>query len=70
MILLFDSYNPTDNDELGKLIMLAATHQEAQFIFVHMGLVNFPQYPWYKKNIWMDISAISRSWVIRHFTTN
>lgn len=68
MTLLFDSYNPTDNNELGKLIMLAATHQETKFIFAHMGLVNFAQlltiealkkYPWYKQNIWMDISAIA-----------
>jgi predicted TIM-barrel fold metal-dependent hydrolase len=68
MTLLFDSYNPSDVNELGKLIMLAATHQDAQFIFAHMGLVNFPQlltiealkkYPWYKKNIWMDISAVA-----------
>ena len=68
MILLFDSYSPTDNNEIGKLIMLAAMHQDARFIFAHMGLVNFPQlltiealkkYPWYKHNIFMDVSAIA-----------
>jgi uncharacterized protein len=68
MILLFDSYNPADVNEDGKLIMLAVTHPDARFIFAHMGLVNFPQfltllglskYPWYKKNIWFDLSAIA-----------
>lgn len=66
MVLLFDSYSPLDANEIGKLIILAVTHPGAQFIFAHMGLVNFPQlltiealkkYPWYKKNIWFDISA-------------
>jgi predicted TIM-barrel fold metal-dependent hydrolase len=68
MILLFDSYNPADVNEDGKLIMLAVTHPDARFIFAHMGLVNFPQfltlvglskYPWYKKNVWFDLSAIA-----------
>ncbi|SHL90948.1 amidohydrolase family protein [Mucilaginibacter sp. OK098] len=68
MILLFDSYNPVDVNEDGKLIMLAITHPDARFIFAHMGMVNFPQfitlvgldkYPWYKKNMWFDLSAIA-----------
>jgi len=68
MVLLFDSYSLLDAAEIGKLIMLAATHQDARFIFAHMGLVNFPQllaidglkkYPWYKNNIWFDVSAIA-----------
>ncbi len=68
MVLLFDSYSPLDGDEIGKLIMLAALNQDARFIFAHMGLVNFPQlltiealkkYPWYKNNIWFDVSAIA-----------
>ncbi|RFM29662.1 amidohydrolase family protein [Deminuibacter soli] len=68
LVLLFDSYSPVDNNEIGKLIMLAAMNQDTRFIFAHMGLVNFPQlltiealkkYPWYKNNIWCDISAIA-----------
>ncbi|WP_259065165.1 amidohydrolase family protein [Mucilaginibacter sp. X4EP1] len=68
MVLLFDSYNPTDVDEDGKLLMLAVTHPDARFIFAHMGMVNFPQfisilglkkYPWYKPNMWFDLSAIA-----------
>lgn len=68
MTLLFDSYSLLDNSEIGKLIMLAVTNPEAKFIFAHMGVVNFPQliaiealkkYPWYKSNIWMDLSAIA-----------
>ncbi|KAA2245012.1 amidohydrolase [Chitinophaga agrisoli] len=68
MVLLFDSYSPLDGDEIGKLIMLAAMNQDARFIFAHMGMVNFPQlltiealkkYPWYKSNIWFDVSAIA-----------
>ncbi|PSL49483.1 putative TIM-barrel fold metal-dependent hydrolase [Chitinophaga niastensis] len=68
MVLLFDSYSPLDGNEIGKLIMLAVGNQKAQFIFAHMGLVNFPQlltidalkkYPWYKNNIWLDVSAVA-----------
>ncbi|SFD15451.1 hypothetical protein SAMN05518672_101774 [Chitinophaga sp. CF118] len=68
MVLLFDSYSPWDSDEIGKLILLAASNPTTQFIFAHSGLVNFPQlitiealkkYPWYKKNIWFDLSAIA-----------
>jgi len=68
MILLFDSYSPWDANEIGKLILLAVYHQDARFIFAHTGLVNFPKlitlvglkkYPWYKDNIWMDVSAIA-----------
>lgn len=68
MILLFDSYSPWDANEIGKLILLAVSHGDAQFIFAHTGLVNFPQlltltalekYPWFKNNIWMDVSAIA-----------
>ncbi|HEY9259085.1 amidohydrolase family protein [Chitinophaga sp.] len=68
MTLLLDSYSLLDNSEIGKLIMLAVTNPEAKFIFAHMGVVNFPQliaiealkkYPWYKSNIWMDLSAIA-----------
>jgi predicted TIM-barrel fold metal-dependent hydrolase len=68
MTLLFDSYSLLDNSEIGKLIMLAVTNPEAKFIFAHTGLINFPQliaiealkkYPWYKGNIWMDLSAIA-----------
>jgi predicted TIM-barrel fold metal-dependent hydrolase len=68
MILLFDSYNPFDANEIGKLIMLAVSNPDTKFIFAHMGFVDFEQfltvevlkkYPWYKNNIWMDLSAIA-----------
>ncbi|TWF44869.1 hypothetical protein FHW36_101792 [Chitinophaga polysaccharea] len=68
MILLFDSYSLEDPGEIGKLVLLAATHPDARFIFAHMGLMNFSQllvidglkkYPWFKSNIWMDLSAIA-----------
>ena len=68
MIMLFDSYSPTDAGEIGKLVMLAATNPDARFIFAHTGLVNFPQllmieglkkYPWFRNNIWFDLSAIA-----------
>lgn len=68
MALLFDSYSLTDAAELGKLIYLAVTHPDCKFIFAHMGFVHFPEllaldalkkYPWFKHNVWMDVSAIS-----------
>ena len=68
MALLFDSYNPEDANELGKLLMLAINHPQTRFIIAHMGFVHFRElltiqawkkYPWYKSNIWMDVSAIA-----------
>src|ERR1700733_3249146 len=68
MALLFDSYNPEDANELGKLMMLAINHPNTQFILAHMGFVHFSElltieawkrYSWYRNNIWMDVSAIS-----------
>jgi predicted TIM-barrel fold metal-dependent hydrolase len=68
MALLFDTYSLTDAAELGKLIYLAVTHPQCKFIFAHMGFVHFPEllaldalkkYPWFKNNVWMDVSAIS-----------
>jgi len=68
MILLFDSYSPTDAGEIGKLVILAATNPTTRFILAHTGLVNFPQllmieglkkYPWFQNNIWFDVSAIA-----------
>lgn len=86
MALLFDSYNPEDANELGKLLMLAIGHPRTQFIIAHMGFVHYNElltiqawkrYPWYKTNIWMDVSAIAPimgdspdgaqiRWIIRH----
>lgn len=68
MVLLFDSYNPEDASELGKLMMLAVNHPQTKFIFAHMGFVHFSElltiriwekYPWYTNNIFMDVSAIA-----------
>jgi uncharacterized protein len=68
MALLFDSFNPEDANELGKLMMLAINHPNTQFILAHMGFVHFKElltiqawkrYSWYKNNIWMDVSAIA-----------
>jgi predicted TIM-barrel fold metal-dependent hydrolase len=68
MTLLFDSYNPEDASELGKLMMLAINHPDTKFILAHMGFVHFSElstinvwkkYSWYRNNIYMDVSAIS-----------
>lgn len=68
MILLFDSYNPSDASELGKLLMLAVTHPDARFIFAHTGFIHFEdallvdawkRYSWYNPNWWFDVSAIA-----------
>lgn len=68
MILLFDSYNPADASELGKLMMLAVTHPDTRFIFAHMGFIHFEdallvdawkRYSWYHPNWWFDVSAIA-----------
>ena len=67
MALLFDSFNPEDATELGKLMMLGINHPGTKIILAHMGFVHFAElltitvwqkYSWYKNNIWMDISAI------------
>lgn len=68
MVLLFDSFNPEDASELGKLMMLAVTHLQTRFILAHMGFVHFRElltieawkrYSWYRPNLWFDISAIA-----------
>lgn len=68
MALLFDSYKPEDAAELGKLMMLAVNHPDTKFIIAHAGFIHFAElitinvwkkYPWYRNNIFMDISAIA-----------
>src|ERR1700761_5827534 len=48
--------------------VLAIGHPQTQFIIAHMGFVHYRElltiqawkrYPWYKSNIWMDVSAIA-----------
>ncbi|HEX2867718.1 MAG TPA: amidohydrolase family protein [Ignavibacteriales bacterium] len=68
MTMLFDGWNPLDANLVGKLISVAVSMPDGRFIIAHMGGPNFNQLllltvyenqPWYKKNIWVDISALS-----------
>ncbi|EJL34248.1 putative TIM-barrel fold metal-dependent hydrolase [Caulobacter sp. AP07] len=66
LAVLFDSYSPTDGDEIGKLMMLSFYQPKTQFIFAHMGFSHFREIVTlatmrklgYGGNVWLDISAI------------
>jgi predicted TIM-barrel fold metal-dependent hydrolase len=66
--LLFDGYNPFDANQIGEFISLAIKCPDTQIIIAHTGMFDFTKlnviaalktYPFYKKNIWVDISAIA-----------
>jgi predicted TIM-barrel fold metal-dependent hydrolase len=71
MAVLFDSYSPTDGDEIGKLMMLSFYQPKTQFIFAHMGFSHFREVHTlvvmrklgYGHNVWLDISAIVPAYV-------
>ncbi len=66
MAVLFDSYSPTDGDEIGKLMMLSFFQPGTRFIFAHMGFTHFREVVTLAQvrklglggNVWLDISAI------------
>ena len=70
MAVLFDSFNPLDANELGKLLMLSLQQPKTNFIFAHMGFTQFRDtltLSTLRKlgmggNVWLDISAIGTAY--------
>lgn len=66
LIVLFDSYSPTDGEEIGKLMMLSLFQPKTRFIFAHMGFTHFRELLTLSEtrklglggNVWLDTSAI------------
>ena len=85
--VLFDAYSPWDANQPGKFVNLAMAVPEARLILAHAHGPGFPQlvfydimarYPWWRRNVWVDISATSPmlaggpfadqfTWVLRKF---
>lgn len=64
--VLFDAYSPFDADQPGKFVMLAMNVPDARIILAHAHGAHFldlivyeilARYPWWKRNVWVDISA-------------
>ncbi len=64
--VLFDAYSPWDANQPGKFVNLAMAVPEAKLILAHAHGPGFPQllvydilarYPWWRRNVWIDISA-------------
>lgn len=64
--VLFDAYSPFDADQVGKFIKLSMTVPDARIILAHAHGPRFPdlivydilsRYPWWKRNVWVDLSA-------------
>jgi predicted TIM-barrel fold metal-dependent hydrolase len=70
MAVLFDSFNPLDANELGKLLILSLQQPKTNFIFAHMGFTQFRDtltLTTLRKlgmggNVWLDISAIGTAY--------
>ncbi len=69
MVVLIDAWSPFDPGQVGKLIELAITHPAARLVLAHLGGARFHemigfwalnQYPWYARNVWFDLSAVTR----------
>ena len=65
LVLLFDSYSPTDADEPGKFLMLAITNPTTRFVLAHLGSSRFLEFAifgmlrkftYYKRNVWFDLA--------------
>lgn len=67
LIVLFDSYKPWDLSEIGKFLLLAATHPQARLILAHMGFSTFRETVAFAQlrklgmgqNVYFDLSAIA-----------
>jgi len=67
LIVLFDSYKPWDLSEMGKFLLLAATHPQTKLILAHMGLTSFRETVTFAQlrklgvgeNVYFDLSAIA-----------
>lgn len=67
LVILFDSYKPWDLSEMGKFLLLAATHPQTKLILAHMGLTTFRETLTFAQlrklgvgeNVYFDVSAIA-----------
>jgi uncharacterized protein len=67
LIVLFDSYKPWDASELGKFVLLAATHPKARLILAHVGFSTFREASAFAmlhklgraSSVYFDLSAIA-----------
>jgi predicted TIM-barrel fold metal-dependent hydrolase len=67
LIVLFDSYKPWDLSEMGKFVLLAATHPRARIVLAHMGLTSFREALTFAQirkldiapKVYFDLSAIA-----------
>lgn len=64
--VLFDAYSPFDAYQAGKFVMLAMNVPDARIILAHAHGAHFldlmvygilAKYQWWKRNVWVDISA-------------
>ncbi|HXQ48537.1 MAG TPA: amidohydrolase family protein [Thermoplasmata archaeon] len=64
--VLFDAYSPFDADQPGKFVRLAMEVPEGRIILPHAHGPRFAdllvyeilaRYPWWKRNVWVDLSA-------------
>ena len=70
LIVLFDSYKPWDMSEMGKFVMLAATHPQTRLILAHMGFSTFRETLTFAQlgklgmgqNVYFDLSAIAAAY--------
>jgi uncharacterized protein len=68
--VLFDSYNPLDAGQLGKLLRLSMSQPKTQFVFAHMGFSQFRETIVYAllkrlgapRNVYFDLSAIATTY--------
>ena len=67
LVILFDSYKPWDVSEIGKFLLLAATHSQTRLILAHMGFSTFRETVAFAQmrqfgigqNVYFDLSAIA-----------
>lgn len=72
MAVIFDSTTIMDKNQMGKFLMLAVNCPTAQIVLAHMGAMDFLDtlvfdimriYPWYKRNIWLELSYTAHLFV-------
>jgi predicted TIM-barrel fold metal-dependent hydrolase len=70
--VLFDGTTLFDRAAVGKLVMLGVRHPKAKLVIAHMGFSDFREliwlaalrvYPWFKNNVWVDLSFIPHTYV-------
>lgn len=65
IVVLFDSYNPLDPSQFGKMLMLTLRQPKTRFVLAHMGFSQFREFAAFAlmadmgrpRNVWFDLSA-------------